>query len=81
MALADLERNDWLLWRRPQEVWNRLIAEAEALGANTVLLHFDRGALSHAMGMEELQHFGTEVLPALQAHQGMKVLVVGMDAA
>jgi len=45
------------------------------VGANTLLLNFNRGAMPHAMFMEQLRRFGAEVLPALQAHQMAKVPV------
>jgi alkanesulfonate monooxygenase SsuD/methylene tetrahydromethanopterin reductase-like flavin-dependent oxidoreductase (luciferase family) len=75
MTLADLERNQALPWGRPEEVRDRLIAEAEGVGANTLLLNFNRGAMPHAMFMEQLRRFGAEVLPALQAHPVTKVPV------
>ena len=75
MTIADLERNDRLPWGRPEDVRDTLIAEAEGLGANTVLLNFNRGAMPHAMFMEQLRRFGAEVLPALQAHQVTQVPV------
>jgi hypothetical protein len=42
---------------------------AEHAGANTVLVNMNRGAMPHAMFMEQIRRFGAEVLPALQAHQ------------
>ncbi len=75
MTLTDLERNQALPWGRPEEVRDRLIAEAEGVGANTLLLNFNRGAMPHAMFMEQLRRFGAEVLPALQAHPVTKVPV------
>jgi hypothetical protein len=75
MTLTDLERNQALPWGRAEEVRDRLIAEAEGVGANTLLLNFNRGAMPHAMFMEQLRRFGAEVLPALQAHPVTKVPV------
>jgi len=75
MTLADLERNQALPWGRSEEVQDKLIAEAEGVGANTLVLHFNRGAMPHAMFMEQLYRFGAEVLPALQVHQVTKVPV------
>ena len=69
LTLADLQNNERLPWGQPEAVRDILIAEAEAIGANTVLLNFNRGAMPHAMFMEQLRRFGQEVLPALQAHQ------------
>jgi hypothetical protein len=73
MTLADLERNQALPWGRPEEGQDKLIAEAEGVGTNTLLLNFNRGAMPHAMFIEQLHRFGAEVLPALPAHQVTKV--------
>ncbi|MEE9146633.1 MAG: LLM class flavin-dependent oxidoreductase [Candidatus Tectomicrobia bacterium] len=75
MSMEDLQRNDELPWGRPDEVRDKLIAEAEGVGANTLLVSFNRGAMPHAMFMEQVQRFGTEVLPTLQAHQVTQVPV------
>jgi alkanesulfonate monooxygenase SsuD/methylene tetrahydromethanopterin reductase-like flavin-dependent oxidoreductase (luciferase family) len=75
MTATDLERNYALPWGKPEEVRDKLIAEAEGVGANTLLLNFNRGAMPHTMFMEQLRRFGAEVLPALQAHQVTKVPV------
>ena len=48
---------------------------AARVGANTLLLNFNRGAMPHAMFMEQLRRFGAEVLPALQEHPVTKVPV------
>ncbi len=69
MTLQDLERNDRLAWGRPDDVLEKLIDEAEALGANTLLLSCNRGAMPHEMFMAQLQRFGEEILPALRAHE------------
>lgn len=55
-------------WGSPDEVTQRIIAEADACGANTILLHLNRGATPHAMFMNQIRRFGQEVLPALHAH-------------
>jgi hypothetical protein len=75
MTLADLERHRTLPWSRSEEGRDRLIAEAEGVGANTLLLNFNREAMSHTMFMEQLRRFGAEVLPALQAHPVTKIPV------
>jgi hypothetical protein len=75
MTRADLERNQTLPWGRPEEVRDKLIAEAEGVGANTLLLNFNRGAMPHALFMEQLRRFGAEVLPALPAHPVTQVPV------
>ena len=75
MTLANLERNQALPWGRPEEVRDKLITEAESVGAHTLLLNFNRGTMPHVMFMEQLRRFGAEVLPVLQAHQVTEVPV------
>jgi hypothetical protein len=58
-----------MAWGKPGEVAERIIVAAEHAGANTVLVNMNRGAMPHAMFMEQIRRFGAEVLPALQAHQ------------
>ena len=55
-------------WGTAEEVTQRLIADADRAGANTVLLGMNRGAMPHALFMEQIRRFAAEVLPALQAH-------------
>ena len=64
-----------MAWGRPDEVLEKLIAEAKALGSNTLLLSFNRGAMPHEIFMTQWQRFGEEVLPALRAHEVAKVPV------
>ena len=69
MTMADVEREaEHLPWGTPDEVTERIIAAADAAGADTVLVSLNRGAMPHEMFMEQVQQFGTKVLPALQAH-------------
>jgi alkanesulfonate monooxygenase SsuD/methylene tetrahydromethanopterin reductase-like flavin-dependent oxidoreductase (luciferase family) len=56
-------------WGTPDEVRDRIIAEAERAGANIVNVSLNRGAMPHEMFMEQIRRFGAEVLPALQAHE------------
>jgi hypothetical protein len=42
---------------------------------NTLLLNFNQGALPHDLFIQNLERFGKEVLPALQAHKVTKVPV------
>ena len=42
---------------------------ADSLGCGTFLLNFNQGAMPHDMYMQNLERFGKEVLPALQAHK------------
>ncbi len=72
LTIEDLKRNDELAWGRPEEVQDKLISEAEALGSNIVLLSFNRGAMPHPMFMDQLERFGADVLPTLQTHQVTK---------
>ena len=55
------------------EVRDKLIASADAVGSNTLLVSFNRGAMPNEMFMEQLRRFGKEVLPALQAHEVTEV--------
>jgi alkanesulfonate monooxygenase SsuD/methylene tetrahydromethanopterin reductase-like flavin-dependent oxidoreductase (luciferase family) len=73
MTIADVERNEDLAWGPAAEVRDRLIASADEVGANTLLISFNRGAMPNDMFMEQLRRFGAEVLPALQAHEVTKV--------
>jgi alkanesulfonate monooxygenase SsuD/methylene tetrahydromethanopterin reductase-like flavin-dependent oxidoreductase (luciferase family) len=70
MTMADVERRaEQMPWGRPDEVAERLIAEAEACGAGTLLVSMNRGAMPHEMFLNQIRRFGQEVLPRLQAHQ------------
>ena len=70
MTMADIERQaEQAPWGPPDEVRERIIAAAEHAGASTVLVSLNRGAMPHEMFMEQIRRFGTEVLPALQAHE------------
>jgi alkanesulfonate monooxygenase SsuD/methylene tetrahydromethanopterin reductase-like flavin-dependent oxidoreductase (luciferase family) len=70
MTIADVERMaETMPWGTPAEVAERIIAQAEAAGANTVQLGFNRGAMPHDMFMNQIRRFAAEVLPRLQAHE------------
>lgn len=73
LTMDDLKNNNELAWGTANEVRDKLIAEAEALGTDTLLLSFNRGAMPHSMFMAQLERFGADVLPALKAHQIDKV--------
>jgi alkanesulfonate monooxygenase SsuD/methylene tetrahydromethanopterin reductase-like flavin-dependent oxidoreductase (luciferase family) len=80
LTMEKLERQvETMPWGTAEEVRQRLIADADRAGANTVLLGMNRGAMPHAMFMEQIRRFGAEVLPALQAHQ-VKPRAVGASA-
>jgi alkanesulfonate monooxygenase SsuD/methylene tetrahydromethanopterin reductase-like flavin-dependent oxidoreductase (luciferase family) len=70
MTFADVERDaETMPWGTPQEVTERLIANAEHHGANYVIVNFNRGAMPHEMFMEQIRRFARDVLPAVQAHE------------
>jgi alkanesulfonate monooxygenase SsuD/methylene tetrahydromethanopterin reductase-like flavin-dependent oxidoreductase (luciferase family) len=70
MTMDDVARDAaHLPWGPPDEVRERIIAAADHAGASTVLVSLNRGAMPHPMFMEQIRRFGTEVLPALQAHR------------
>ena len=76
MTMADLERDvEQMPWGTADEVIERIIAAADHAGANTVLVNMNRGAMPQEMFMEQVQRFGSKVLPALQAHQVTRTLV------
>lgn len=56
-------------WGSADEVTQKLIAQAERLGANTLLVSLNRGVMPHDMFMSQIRRFAKEVLPALQAHK------------
>ena len=58
-----------LAWGSPDEVVERIIAEAAQAGTGTVLLMCNRGALPQEMYLNQIRRIGAEVLPRLQAHQ------------
>jgi len=74
MTMADVERMaENLPWGTASEVAERIIAQAEAAGANTVQIGFNRGAMPHDMFMNQIERFAKEVLPILQAHEVKRV--------
>ncbi len=69
MTMDDVARQaENLPWGRPDEVRQRITEDADAAGANTVLVSMNRGALPQEQFLEQIRRFGREVLPALQAH-------------
>jgi alkanesulfonate monooxygenase SsuD/methylene tetrahydromethanopterin reductase-like flavin-dependent oxidoreductase (luciferase family) len=70
MTMADVERMaENMPWGTAGEVAERIIAQAEAAGANTVQIGFNRGAMPHDMFMNQIRRFAAEVLPRLQMHR------------
>jgi alkanesulfonate monooxygenase SsuD/methylene tetrahydromethanopterin reductase-like flavin-dependent oxidoreductase (luciferase family) len=69
LTMADIEREaEYWPWGTPHEVVARIVAAADHAGASTVLINMNRGAMPQEMFMEQIRRFGSEVLPALQAH-------------
>jgi alkanesulfonate monooxygenase SsuD/methylene tetrahydromethanopterin reductase-like flavin-dependent oxidoreductase (luciferase family) len=82
MTMADVEqRAEQMPWGRPDEVADRLIAEADKAGANTLLVSLNRGAMPHEMFLEQIRRFGREVMPRLQAHEVKRVPIAEAAAA
>jgi len=76
MTMADVERDaEQMAWGTADEVAERIIDAANHAGASTVLVNMNRGAMPQEMFMEQIQRFGSKVLPALQAHQVTRTLV------
>jgi alkanesulfonate monooxygenase SsuD/methylene tetrahydromethanopterin reductase-like flavin-dependent oxidoreductase (luciferase family) len=55
-------------WGPPKRVADCIIAQAEVLGAGTILVSMNRGAVPQDMFLKQIRRFGTEVLPILQRH-------------
>ncbi len=74
LTMADVERQaEMLPWGAPDEVTRRIIAAADAAGANTVQVSLNRGAMPQEMFLEQIRRFARDVLPALQAHEVTRV--------
>jgi hypothetical protein len=56
-------------WGTGEEVAAKLIADADHAGSNILLVNLNRGAMPKEKFMEQIHRFGTEVLPALHAHE------------
>jgi alkanesulfonate monooxygenase SsuD/methylene tetrahydromethanopterin reductase-like flavin-dependent oxidoreductase (luciferase family) len=81
-TMADVERlaEGWP-WGTADEVARRIIAQADAAGANMVQISLNRGAMPHEMFIEQIRRFAHEVLPILQAHRVERVPAVEEMAA
>jgi hypothetical protein len=76
MTQADVEKRigDGLLaFGNAKHVTDKLIADAERYGANSLLLMMSLGAMPKDVFVKQLRRFAKEVLPTLQAHQVKKV--------
>jgi alkanesulfonate monooxygenase SsuD/methylene tetrahydromethanopterin reductase-like flavin-dependent oxidoreductase (luciferase family) len=81
MTMADVERMaDRMPWGTPDEVAERIIAQADAAGADNVQIGFNRGAMPHDMFMNQIRRFAAEVLPRLQAHE-VRTVPLAAEAA
>jgi alkanesulfonate monooxygenase SsuD/methylene tetrahydromethanopterin reductase-like flavin-dependent oxidoreductase (luciferase family) len=65
-----------LAFGNPKEVTERLIEQAEAVGANKMLVNLNFGAMPNDLFMEQVRRFGRDVLPKLQAHQVTRIPAV-----
>lgn len=74
MTQDDLKRSERLCWGSPAQVRDQLIALAESLGSNILLLQFNQGAMPHEMFLNQIRRFSTEVLPDLRGHTVTKPL-------
>jgi alkanesulfonate monooxygenase SsuD/methylene tetrahydromethanopterin reductase-like flavin-dependent oxidoreductase (luciferase family) len=74
MTVSDFERSaETMPLGTAKEVTERIIARAEAAGANSVQVSLNRGAMPHEMFIEQIRRFAREVLPALKAHEVRRV--------
>ena len=74
MTMDDVARAaEKMPWGTPAEVTERILAIAEHTGANMIQVSLNRGVLPQELFLEQIRRFGTEVLPALQAHEVMRV--------
>jgi alkanesulfonate monooxygenase SsuD/methylene tetrahydromethanopterin reductase-like flavin-dependent oxidoreductase (luciferase family) len=62
-----------LAFGAPKEVTERLIEQAEAVGANKLLINVNFGAMPNNLFLDQVRRFGRDVLPKLQAHRVMRV--------
>lgn len=70
LSLEDVERQaEKAPWGTGEEVAARLIDVADRVGAGTLLISMNRGAMPKEMFLEQIRRFGQEVLPILQAHE------------
>jgi hypothetical protein len=67
LTLEDIERTERACFGAPEEVRESLVDLADSLGANTLRLNFNQGALPHERLVQNLRRFAKEVLPALKA--------------
>ncbi len=73
VTMEDLKRNERLCWGAPADVRDALIGLADALGAGTLLLQFNQGAMPHEMFVNQIRRFAAEILPAVRRHTVTKL--------
>ena len=64
---------EFMPWGTADEVARRIIAEAEAVGAGTVLVNMNRGSMPQEMFLTQMHRFAEQVLPKLHAHKITRV--------
>ena len=69
VTMDDLRKNERLCWGSPTEVRDALLALAESLGSNVLLLQFNQGAMPHEMFLRQIERFAADVLPDLKRHE------------
>jgi len=69
-----------LAFGNASEVTERLIEQAEAVGANKLLINVNFGAMPNDLFMEQIRRLGRDVLPKLQAHQVTRIPAMEMVA-
>ena len=70
LTMTDIERQaETIPWGTADEVYQRIVEEADHAGAGTVLINMNRGAMPQDLFLEQIRRFGAEVLPALHAHE------------
>lgn len=74
MTMDDVARQaERLPWGTPAEVTERIIAIAQAAGADTIQISLNRGAMPQELFLNQIRRFAAHVLPALHAHAVTRV--------
>ena len=81
MTMEDFDgRRSTCRWARAEEVAERIIARRGSRRRQPGAVSLNRGAMPHEMFMHQIRRFAREVLPALQAHEVVRV-PLGEDVA
>ncbi len=70
-----------LAWGTPKEVIERITAHVDRVGASTIQVMLNAGAMPQEMYIEQIRRFARDVLPALQAHDVKRVPVAEEELA